>query len=76
MLPSKAAFAVVKSSFYLAQPNHLQCSRGRQQSCDSNYRQHQEAIEKADQDLFIACMFLNPLFKAWLFNPSKLSVAM
>jgi hypothetical protein len=32
--------------------------------------------KKADQDLFIACVFLNPFLKAWLFNPKKLSIAM
>jgi hypothetical protein len=32
--------------------------------------------KKADQDLFIACIFLNPFLKMSLFNCSKLSVAM
>lgn len=32
--------------------------------------------KKADQDLFIACVFLNPFLKATLFNPTKLSIAM
>jgi hypothetical protein len=32
--------------------------------------------KKADQDLFVACVFLNPFLKARLFNPEKLSIAM
>jgi hypothetical protein len=30
---------------------------------------------KADQDLFIACLFLNLMFKLSLFNPQKMPVA-
>lgn len=30
---------------------------------------------KADQDLFVACVFLNPNFKASLFNPQKITLA-
>ena len=31
---------------------------------------------KADQDLFIACVFLNPLIKTSLFNPQSMMLAM
>jgi len=32
--------------------------------------------EKADQDLFLATLFLNPFFKASAFNPQKMTLAM
>ena len=31
---------------------------------------------KADQDLFIACVFLNPFIKSSLFNPQSMTLAM
>jgi hypothetical protein len=44
--------------------------------CTSILKSLEKRWIKADQDLFIGCVFLNPNFKNSLFNPQKMTTAM
>ena len=44
--------------------------------CTSILKSLEKCWIKADQDLFIGCVFLNPNFKNLLFNPQKMTTAM